>query len=46
MEKTICSGLGMEDEVLVLVGGEDRVERGREKEEVTQYLHIELKACA
>ena len=36
----------MEDEVLVLVGGEDGVERGREKEEVTQYLHTELKACA
>ena len=31
---------------MVLVGGEEGAERGSEKEEVTQYLHIELKACA
>ena len=31
---------------MVLVGGEEGAKRGREKEEVTHYLHIELKACA
>lgn len=32
--------------MVVLVGGEEGAGRGREKEEVTQYLHTELKAWA